>query len=167
MENPTRQFVIERLSHLLELPLDDVICINLEKNILNHSISRCDDAAWENYKFTNIYKHKFLQLQYNIKNSPELKRDILRKVFKTKEIIDMKPEQLWFDGPHAKTIEEKIHKDLRKDFLKKEIQDQDGIFKCDRCKSMKTTYYQMQTRSADEPMTVFVSCVSCGKNWKC
>ncbi len=79
----------------------------------------------------------------------------------------MKPEQLWFDGPHAKTIEEKIHKDLRKDFLKKEIQDQDGIFKCDRCKSMKTTYYQMQTRSADEPMTVFVSCVSCGKNWKC
>jgi hypothetical protein len=25
----------------------------------------------------------------------------------------------------------------------------------------------MQTRSADEPMTVFVSCLSCNRNWKC
>jgi hypothetical protein len=26
---------------------------------------------------------------------------------------------------------------------------------------------QMQTRSADEPMTTFVSCVACGNKWKC
>lgn len=30
----------------------------------------------------------------------------------------------------------------------------------------KTTYYQMQTRSADEPMTTFVTCVNCGNRWK-
>lgn len=27
-------------------------------------------------------------------------------------------------------------------------------FKCGRCQQRKCTYYQMQTRSADEPMTV-------------
>jgi transcription elongation factor S-II len=27
-------------------------------------------------------------------------------------------------------------------------------FKCSRCQQRKCTYYQMQTRSADEPMTV-------------
>ena len=67
----------------------------------------------------------------------------------------------------AKELDQKIHKDMRKEYFKREIQQQDGFFKCGRCKSMKTTYFQMQTRSADEPMTVFVSCLSCGRNWKC
>lgn len=43
----------------------------------------------------------------------------------------------------------------------------DGQFTCRRCKSRKTTYSEMQTRSADEPMTVFVRCVNCGLSWKC
>lgn len=54
-------------------------------------------------------------------------------------------------------------------------------FKCSRCQQRKCTYYQMQTRSADEPMTVslvlafnkrllilqtFVTCTNCGNRWK-
>lgn len=167
MENRTREFVINRLSELLEIPSDDVICINMEKNILNHSIGHCEDAAWENYKFVNIYKHKFLQIQYNIRKSPELKKHILEKKLKTTEVIGMRPEQLWFDGPCARQVENKIHLDIRKQALLNDIKNQDGMFKCLRCKSMKTSFYQMQTRSADEPMTVFVSCLTCGKNWKC
>ena len=31
----------------------------------------------------------------------------------------------------------------------------------------KCTYYQLQTRSADEPMTTFVTCINCGNRWKC
>ena len=42
----------------------------------------------------------------------------------------------------------------------------DGAFTCGRCRSRKTTYYQLQTRSADEPMTNFISCLKCGKRWK-
>jgi transcription elongation factor S-II len=42
-----------------------------------------------------------------------------------------------------------------------------SLFTCGRCKSIKTTSTQKQTRSADEPMTVFVLCLSCGKRWKC
>ena len=167
MENPTRQFVINRLSELLELPIDDVICINLEKNILNHSISRCEDAAWENHRFTNIYKHKFLQLQYNIQRSPELKMNITGKKLKTSEVINLKPDKLWYEGPYAMAIQDRIHKEIRKEYIAKEAKNQDGFFKCGRCKSMKTTYYEMQTRSADEPMTVFVSCLNCNRNWKC
>lgn len=39
-------------------------------------------------------------------------------------------------------------------------------FQCGRCKQWKTRYRQAQTRSADEPMTTFVTCVNCGNRWK-
>ena len=39
-------------------------------------------------------------------------------------------------------------------------------FKCGKCKQRKCTYFQLQTRSADEPMTTFVTCVNCNNRWK-
>lgn len=170
MENPTRQFVLERLSTLLEIPETDTICINLEKSILNYSVKRFMDydvPGWENHKFVNIYKHKFLQLQYNLRNSPVLKGWITDKKMKTKDVIELRPEELWPEGPYAKTMEDRIIKDLRKAYLANEVKNQEGFFTCNRCKSKKTSYYQLQTRSADEPMTTFVTCLNCDKNWKC
>lgn len=171
MENPTRQFAIDRISALLEIPKDDTICINLEKNILNYATEQArkinQQPAWDNHKYTSMYKQKFLQIQHNLKNSPVLKGLIIDKKIKTKDVIEMRPEELWPDGPYAKKMEDRIIKEMRKAYLAKESKNQDGFFKCGRCKSMKTTYYQMQTRSADEPMTVFVSCLNCDKNWKC
>lgn len=41
-----------------------------------------------------------------------------------------------------------------------------GIIQCGRCKSRLTTYYEQQTRSADEPMTAFVLCLNCSHRWK-
>jgi DNA-directed RNA polymerase subunit M/transcription elongation factor TFIIS len=170
MENPTRQFVLERLSTLLEIPDTDTLCINLEKSILNYTVRRFEEIdvpSWENHKFVNIYKHKFLQLQYNLKRSPLLKSWIVDKKVKTKDVIDMRPENLWPDGPYAMKMQERIHKEIRKAYLAQEVKNQEGFFTCGRCKSKKTTYYQLQTRSADEPMTTFVSCLNCDKNWKC
>lgn len=43
---------------------------------------------------------------------------------------------------------------------------QDGMFKCTNCKSWKTTYVEKQTRSADEPMTLFITCHECGNVMK-
>lgn len=40
-----------------------------------------------------------------------------------------------------------------------------GIFKCPRCKSKDVDTEQKQTRSADEPMTVFCSCTHCHTKW--
>jgi DNA-directed RNA polymerase subunit M/transcription elongation factor TFIIS len=39
-------------------------------------------------------------------------------------------------------------------------------FECKRCHKSECTYYELQTRSADEPMTIFIQCVNCGKHWR-
>jgi len=41
-----------------------------------------------------------------------------------------------------------------------------GMFTCGKCKKSQTTYFQMQTRSSDEPMTTFVTCLNCSNRWK-
>ena len=43
---------------------------------------------------------------------------------------------------------------------------EDGMFRCGKCKSLKTTYTELQTRSADEPTSIFATCLSCGNKWK-
>jgi hypothetical protein len=45
-------------------------------------------------------------------------------------------------------------------------QDNGGSFTCRKCKKNKTTYQAKQTRSSDEPMTMFIRCLNCGHRWK-
>lgn len=37
---------------------------------------------------------------------------------------------------------------------------------CPRCLFGRANYYQMQTRSADEPMTIFNACTKCKHSWR-
>jgi len=41
-----------------------------------------------------------------------------------------------------------------------------NLLTCGKCKKRDVTYNQMQTRSADEPMTTFCFCNICGHRWK-
>ncbi|XP_054159424.1 DNA-directed RNA polymerase III subunit RPC10-like [Oppia nitens] len=38
--------------------------------------------------------------------------------------------------------------------------------KCPKCEHTRAYFMQLQTRSADEPMTTFYRCCSCGHRWK-
>lgn len=66
-------------------------------------------------------------------------------------------------------------KQLREQFKKEAINDaqlatvqgtKTDLLKCGKCKKRNCTYNQVQTRSADEPMTTFVLCNECGNRWK-
>lgn len=66
-----------------------------------------------------------------------------------------------------------LYSGLHDRMLLREQQQLDGnksmatdMFKCNRCGKRETTFYELQTRSADEPMTKFITCVNCGKRWR-
>lgn len=52
--------------------------------------------------------------------------------------------------------------------LTKPMEVEDGIYTCPKCKSNKTFFYSRQMRSADEPMTTFITCANndCQYRWK-
>ena len=72
---------------------------------------------------------------------------------------EMNPEK-W-----DKLIQLKIKRDKTK--YDTQVEAMTDTFKCRKCKSTKCSYYGLQTRSSDEPMTIFVTCLDCSNRWKC
>tara|TARA_X000000950_G_C13665450_1_gene557703 strand:+ start:226 stop:747 length:522 start_codon:yes stop_codon:yes gene_type:complete len=144
---------------------------NLEKGIYNYTLKECEKRNiaknWSNVYFVQIYIDRIRSIYFNIKNmkkDSDLYNKIKDKNFHIHKLAFMthqklKPEK-WND-----LIEEKKIRDEHKYAPKLEASTDD--FKCWKCKSKKCTYYQLQTRSADEPMTTFVTCLDCGQRWKC
>ena len=84
-----------------------------------------------------------------------------------RHIAKYPPDVLWPGGPWAQAAFKLKERELAIERAKAAEEDYEGLFKCGKCKLTKTTYYQMQTRSADEPMTTYVTCKNCGHKWKC
>lgn len=42
----------------------------------------------------------------------------------------------------------------------------EGDMQCSKCHSYKLVIDAKQTRSSDEPMTLFIRCLTCGRRWK-
>ena len=163
-----RDYVKSQFCFLLNKPENDIIVFNMEKSIFNWAvkttISRGDVPSWENKMFKSRYKNKFLSIKYNLQNS-NLGERILSGEIKSRTIGSLNATGMWPDGPLACAIEKRKEFHMRKLLSSKE-EVMEGIFKCGKCKTNKTTYYQMQVRSADEPMTTFVTCLNCQKRWK-
>ena len=139
---------------------------NLEKGIFNYTLEECERKnlikKWSNEFFGIIYIQKVKAIIFNLNNT-DLFNKLIKKEIKAHELAflnhqSMRPD-LW-----NKLLEEKRIKDENKFTPKIEASTDD--FTCFKCKSKKCTFYQLQTRSADEPMTTFVSCLDCGNRWK-
>jgi transcription elongation factor S-II len=139
---------------------------NLEKGIFNYSLNESTNRKvvkkWDNPFFVQIYLDRLKTVYINLddviidklKNNTILAKNV---AFMTHQ--EFNPEK-W-----EKLINEKIKRDKNK--YETKIEAATDTFKCRKCFSNKCTYYQMQTRSADEPMTTFVTCIECGNRWKC
>jgi DNA-directed RNA polymerase subunit M/transcription elongation factor TFIIS len=163
---------------------------NAEKSIYNWSVQQTrgqgDVASWENRSFKWRYKHKVIHLleelgrapvveaglevvddrvNLELKLVPQLVHRVQRKELDVKGLAKYPPDLLWSDGPYSHSMLKLREKDMMMEKARSKDENYTGLFKCGKCKGVKTTYYQMQTRSADEPMvrthiTLIVKCVS-------
>jgi len=142
----------------------------IEKGIFNYTIKRAREKqferSWESREFKDLYKSNYMRVMGNIKNNKNANY-VLNKLkyghFNPEKIVSMESIHLY-----PEIWEEIIIKNKKKmDFLSKKEVNLSSMFKCGKCKQNNCTYFQMQTRSADEPMTTFVTCLNCDKRWKC
>ena len=160
-------------TQLLEGIIEDTfITRNLEKGIFNASIrianSRGVECSWENEIFKTIYLNKLKRIYTNLDPESYVKNTNLLKRLKNK---DMLPHEIaFFENKDLfperwnKIIDEKAARD--KSIAEIDMGAATTIYTCSKCKNNKTVYYEMQTRGADEAMSVFITCLCCGKKWK-
>jgi DNA-directed RNA polymerase subunit M/transcription elongation factor TFIIS len=166
IENPEtfRSNIISKIDEIIK---DNKISRNIERGVFNFTLKESTTKKllkkWENPFFVNIYLDRLKTIYTNIQYEP-LKILIQSGNIKTSELAFMTHQEMRPDK-WDRMIEEKNKRDKCK--YETVIEAATDTFKCRKCKSNKCTYYQMQTRSADEPMTTFVSCLDCGCRWKC
>jgi DNA-directed RNA polymerase subunit M/transcription elongation factor TFIIS len=146
--------------------------LNLERGIFNacikyyYSTENRSDNTW-NDVFKGIYINKALSIYLNLNPSSKLQNfnlilSFLKRDITEFEICKMDAKNL-FPERYNQIMEQYIDKNIELD-SQKEVKD--GLFKCGKCKTYKTTYYQLQTRSADESATTYVTCLNCHNRWK-
>lgn len=159
-----RKNIVAALSQLIQ---DNAIAVNLEKGVFNYSLKKAEDRdvikKWDNKYFVEIYLNQLRTIRHNLKESDNINK-IRTKNIKAHEFAFMTHQEMCPER-WATLLEAKKIRDQNKYEPKLEASTDD--FKCWKCKSKKCTYYQLQTRSSDEPMTTFVTCLDCGNRWKC
>ena len=160
-----RENIRKKLNGILNCN-DPTVTINLEKGIFNYAIKEASNRKivkkWENRAFAQIYIDKLRTIYMNLKN-PDLLQQIKNAEITSQSVAFMTHQEL--NPARWKTlIDQKIKRDASK--FTTNIQASTDMFTCKKCKSKKCTYYELQTRSADEPATIFVTCLDCGKHWK-
>lgn len=140
--------------------------INLEKALFNYAIKEADGRKivkkWENPQFTQIYVDRARTIYMNLKNEEILKQIIDDEI--TPQTFVFMTHQEMNTEHWRQFLEDKKQRDATK--YTNNIQASTDMFVCKKCKSKKCTYYEMQTRSADEPTSIFVQCIDCGKSWR-
>jgi DNA-directed RNA polymerase subunit M/transcription elongation factor TFIIS len=160
--------VINRAEYQMKLSnilLDVDIALKIELSIFEYSLIYCQNHKFNMEFVKSVYEDKFHNIVSNIILTPGIDNKTFKNLLLEKKI---NPSYVAFLSPAQ------IHPDKWQYFIKKKEyieQKENNIsysnaYKCYKCGESKAKVTQAQTRSADEPMTTFVTCMVCQNTFK-
>jgi len=183
---PLRKNTANKLHQTFNLSTASLIKSDIHIDAIKSlTISRATEVEIACHEYSKGIKQNYLDkirsLIFNLKKNPDLRENVILGSTQPETLVTLAPEQLATaeNRKERNEAEAKLKDSRRLDWEQAnegKINEMCGItgdlllaslFTCGRCKSIKTTSTQKQTRSADEPMTVFVFCLNCGNRWKC
>ena len=160
-----RNKVRDQFTQMVDKP---TIATNIEIGIYNFSVTTSKERKvvrkWDNVYFCEIYMSKLRMVLYNLRDKPSIISQLVNKEIRADRVAYMTHQDLQPDR-WAVMIDQKKKRD--ENLFAPNLMATTDDFTCYKCKSKKCTYYQLQTRSADESMTTYVTCLDCGNRWKC
>lgn len=130
--------------------------------------AKIEDCIFEEFGDTNMkYKNRVRSRVANLRDTknPALRQNVLKGLIEPAKIAVMTADEMASD--EMKTLRQKFTKEGIDDHqLAMTSGTRTDLLKCGKCRKSNCTYNQVQTRSADEPMTTFVYCNECGHRWK-
>ena len=143
---------------------NNILSKKIENSIYDFSLEYSQNFNLSDYS-DQVYSHKINDIIKNLDSNDEIGNNylidvILNNKININELCNLTPDKLYPN--HWKTEKDK----LKWQEYKKNNMATTNIFLCRKCGKRKCNFYQLQTRSADEPMTTFVNCLVCGSSWK-
>jgi DNA-directed RNA polymerase subunit M/transcription elongation factor TFIIS len=159
-----RSNFVKKIDLLIE---DEKISRNIERGVYNFTLKECTNRKllkkWDNPFFVTIYIDRMKSMYTNIQHEP-FKKLIQTGEIKLSELAYMTHQEIRPDK-WQKMIEEKSKRDKCK--YETTVEASTDRFICRKCKSNQCSYYQLQTRSADEAISTYVTCINCSARWRC
>lgn len=166
MRLAVRAQVVERTG------LDERDAHDMEIGIFNAALAHADERLvaknWRNPHFRTLYEARARTVISNVDpngyvGNTRLLCRLKEGEFKPHDIAFMKPENV-FPEQWRHAINMKLQRDQYISTARPAaMTDQ---FKCGRCKKRECSYMELQTRSCDEPASIFVQCHCCGNRWR-
>jgi DNA-directed RNA polymerase subunit M/transcription elongation factor TFIIS len=144
----------------------------IEKDIYNSCLKYSTEnsivRSWENEIFKSLYVSRIRSIYTNLKTDSYLGNKNFSEKIKDDKIDYKNISKLSKYDIYPEVWSELLSKQAEKDKLKYSLKPEamTDMFKCRKCGSRSCSYYEFQTRSADEPMTQFITCLDCNNNWK-
>ena len=113
------------------------------------------------------YRNKIRSLYQNLKSksNPTLRERVVSSEITPDHFVRMSYDEL--KSAEQREKDRKIHKEnMDKAMVAQAERSISTSLQCGKCGQRKVTYTEAQTRSADEPMTLFCTCLNCGKSWR-
>jgi transcription elongation factor S-II len=172
LENQYRSHALKCLTKTLGSVLSTQDLVKLELAILQSAMTDSTNKQvfkhFDNSLFQTVYMQSLRRFIGNLDPNSYVKNAfLLKKIIQKDLTIDNLATMNVMD--YSPTL----YTELNDRMLLREKQQLEGnkalatdLFKCGRCHKRECTYYELQTRSADEPMTKFISCLNCGNHWR-